>query len=149
VYATAPGGGVHGELRGRDKVEIYFSTGSYEHSSETELERRLEGLARLLWAASERARRNLRPAVAHGAQETDQDRRFLEERDALVAEGRSDDDRIVVTVQGMRLWRVRIADDTLRALRERDFCAGLQVAASRLITSQLAQVIRLRGRIYR
>jgi hypothetical protein len=149
VYATAPGGGVHGEIRGRDTVEIYFSTGSYQHSSETELERRLEGLGRLLWAASERARRNLRPDVAHGARESDRDRRFLEERDALIAEGRSDDDRIVVTVRGMRQWRVRIADDTLRVLRERDFCAGVQVAASRLIASQLTQVIQLRGRIYR
>ncbi|MFC4065206.1 hypothetical protein [Actinoplanes subglobosus] len=149
VYATAPGGGVHGEIRGRDRVDVYFSTGTYDRSSETELERRLEGLARLLWAASERARRSRHPEVAGGGRETDRDRLFFEQRDALTAEGRSDDDRITITVQGMRRWRVRIADDTLRAVRERDFCAAVQVAASRLIADQLAQVIQLRGRIYR
>ncbi|MBW6436479.1 hypothetical protein KZ829_22310 [Actinoplanes hulinensis] len=149
AHASAPGGGVHGEIRGRDDVEIYFSSGFYGEASEAELEQRLEALFRLLWVEFEKARQRGQQVYADNSEVTDADRRFFKERDALVAEGGSDDARITITAQGLQPWRVHITDGTVRALREPEFCAGIQTAAARLINDRLAQAIQLRGRIYR
>ncbi|MEV0895626.1 hypothetical protein [Actinoplanes sp. NPDC049802] len=130
-------------------VEIYFSSGYYDHTSEADLEHRLGSLLRSLWADFEEARRRVSQVYPDDSELSDADRRFFEERDALVAEGRSDDGRITITAQGMQPWRVHIAEDTIRALREAEFCAGVRVAAKRLIKDRLAQAIQLRGRIYR
>ncbi|AVT36670.1 hypothetical protein [Plantactinospora sp. BB1] len=151
VHASAPGGGVHGEVRGHNGVEIYFSSGYYEQANERQLERQLEGLARLLWTARERAHRasmaefNIYPDESISSYE---DERFHEERAQVVAIGRSDDDRIVVSVRGMQEWRIQLAAGTLQALDERSFLAGLQVAVTRLISDQLQQVNQLKVRVY-
>jgi hypothetical protein len=151
VHASAPGGGVHGELRGYAEVEIYFSSGFYGQTSERELERRLEGLARLLWTTRARAYRDVMTEFTafpdDPEPESDEDVRFYEERDQLLAVGRSDDDRIVVSVRGMQQWRVRLADDTLRALDERSFISCLRTAATRMINDQAQQMIQLKGRV--
>jgi hypothetical protein len=152
VHASAPGGGVHAEMRGYDGVEVYFSSGFYEQTDERELEHRLAGLARLLRTARERA---YREAIAEFSTypgdpppESDEDVRFYEEREQLVATGRSDDDRITVSVRGMTQWRVRLAGDTVRALDERAFCAGVRQAALRMLADQAQQMIELKGRVY-
>ncbi|WP_422771858.1 hypothetical protein ACN28C_01680 [Plantactinospora sp. WMMC1484] len=151
VHASAPGGGVHGEVRGHDGVEIYFSSGYYDQANERQLERQLEGLARLLWTARERAVQasmaafNVYPDESISSYE---DEKFHEERAQLLAVGRSDDDRITISVRGMQEWRVQVAAGTLEALSERSFLAGLQAAAHRLISDQLQQVNQLKVRVY-
>jgi hypothetical protein len=151
-HASAPGGGVHAEIRGYDGVEVYFSAGFYEQTGDRELEHRLEGLARLLWTARERAYREaiaeLSPYPGDPPAESDEDVRFYAERDELVATGRSDDDRITVSVRGMTQWRVRLAGDAVRALDERAFCAGVRQAALRLLADQAQQMMQLKGRVY-
>ncbi|MDW5326430.1 hypothetical protein [Plantactinospora sp. KLBMP9567] len=151
VHASAPGGGIHGEVRGHNSIEIYFSSGYYDQANERQLERQLEGLARLLWTARERALRtsmaefNVHPDESISSYE---DERFHEERAQLLAVGCSDDDRIVVSVRGMQEWRVQLAAGTLQAHSERSFLAGLQVAATRLISNQLQQVNQLKVQVY-
>jgi hypothetical protein len=152
VSASAPGGGVHAELRGFDEVEIYFSSDFYQQTDNRELGHRLEAVARLLWTAQERAQRRVRSELGAGGSdvpETTQDVAFFAARDQLTAVGRSDDDRITISVIGMREWQVRLADDTLRAYNERDFLAQLSVAVHRLIRDQAQQILRLKGLVYR
>jgi hypothetical protein len=151
VHASAPGGGVHGEVRGHNGVDIYLSSGYYDQANERQLERQLENVARLLWTARERALRDRMAefdAYPDESISSYEDERFHEERAQIVAVGRSDDDRIVISVRGMREWQVRLADGTLQALSERSFLAGLQVVASRLINDQLQQVNQLKVRVY-
>jgi hypothetical protein len=151
VSASAPGGGIHADLRGYSDVDMYFSSGFYEQTSERELEHRLESLARLLWAAQVRAQSEVRSRLgAHPPDDpaTVQDQIFAEERERLVAVGRSDDGRITVSVQGMRQWRIQLADDTVRSLDERSFLAAVRVVASRLVADQARQMIQLKGRVY-
>jgi hypothetical protein len=152
VHASAPAGGVHAELRGRDGLDVYFSSGFYRQTDERELEFRLTGVARLLWAEHERA---YRQAVANFVlypgdppAESVADVQFYEERDSLLATGRSDDERISVSVRGMRDWQVRIAPGTVRTLDEATFLAGARQAAIRLLSDQARQMIQLKVRVY-
>jgi hypothetical protein len=153
VAASAPSGGVYGEVRGYNQLDIYFSSDFYERSGEAELARRLESLARLLWVEHRRA---YEAAVADfklypGDRpiESDDDERFLNERAELVATGSSNDGRISVSVRGMRDWHVGIADGTVAQLREAEFLAGLRQAADRMMAHQSAGIAGLRGRIFR
>ncbi|MFD0972029.1 hypothetical protein [Plantactinospora endophytica] len=151
VHASAPGGGVHGEVRGHSGVEIYFSSGYYDQANERQLERQLESLARLLWTARERALRTSMEELNVYSDESIlsyEDETFHEERAQMIAAGQSDDDRISVSVRGMQEWRVQLAAGTLDALNERSFLAGLQIAASRLIDDQLQQINQLKVRVY-
>jgi hypothetical protein len=58
------------------------------------------------------------PVTGDPRPETPRDEAFYAARDRLVAEGRSADGVVRVTVLGMRTWTVHIADGTLRALSE-------------------------------
>lgn len=146
VSASAPGGGVHGELRG-SRAGVYFSSGYYEQASEQELAGRLEQLARLLWA--ERTRFYRQAVQDAGGWIADDDTPdFLEERTRLTATGASPDGRITVTVRGMTTWTVKIADGTLRALDESAFEQALAVAVARLTSDQNHKIAELRGRAY-
>lgn len=150
VAASAPGGGVHGELRG-SQLSIYFSAGFYDRTDENDLARRLEQLARLLWA--ERTR-YCRQAVQDAGgwpvsrPEDDDDRTFEEERERLTATGESPDGRITVSVRGMTTWTVTIAPGTLRSLDEAAFGRTAAIVADRLMSDQSRQILRLRGRVY-
>ncbi|MFI1992064.1 hypothetical protein [Actinoplanes sp. NPDC020271] len=150
VGASAPGGGVHGEYRGTGAFDLYFSTGFYGRVSESELERRLEQVARLLWTGFTRRKRAVHDEL--GIHELDddpgRDRVFYDERERIVAAGASDDGRISVSVEGMCQWRVVVTDGTVRTLAERDFLAGLGTAARRLVEDQSRQIMELRERVY-
>ncbi len=150
VHASAPGGGVHGEIRGRADIAVYFSSSFYGQVSESELERRLEQLARLLWAALAGRQKAIRAELGIHDIDDDpvRDRVFAQERDRITAAGRSDDGRVSVAVEGMRRWRFVLADDTVRILSERDFLAGLRAAINRLIEHQAQQIMQLKGRVY-
>jgi hypothetical protein len=150
VQASAPGGGVHGELRGSD-LTIYFSSGFYAQTGETAMAGRLEQLARLLWAERTRLHRqaieeaggwvNTRP-------ENDEDVDFFDQRERLTATGHSADRQVSVTVRGMTSWTVTIAAGTLRSLSEAAFTQAVSIAAARLMTDQSQQIIALKGRVY-
>src|SRR5690349_20523264 len=77
-----------------------------------------------------------------------QDKAYASQRQELVAEGRSADGRITITVRGMRSWRVRITPGTLRTLDERQFSAGFGEAAHALIRDQFTGIRTLKNHGY-
>ncbi|GIE88454.1 hypothetical protein [Actinoplanes regularis] len=155
VHASAPGGGVHGELRGASGVLIYLSTGFYRQSTERELEHRLEQLGRLLWVNRTRLYREtveqfgdgLR--IEHPDPERDPaDAAFVERRALLVARGTSPDGRVTIAVEGMTTWRVTISDNTLRTLDESSFTRAVEIAAGRMIDDQAMHILQLKAQVY-
>ncbi|BCY11933.1 hypothetical protein [Actinoplanes sp. L3-i22] len=150
VHASAPGGGVHGEIRGRGDVDIHFSSGFYGSVADSELERRLGQIAQLLWVEYLREQRAIRSelGIFEFVDDPVRDTRFTCERDRITATGQSDDGRISVSTEGMRRWRVSVADGTVRLLSEHDFRAGLRTAVVCLIADQSRQIIELKGRVY-
>jgi hypothetical protein len=154
VRVHVPGAGLEGELRGRTGVRISFEPGTYEFRTERDLERHLASLARLLWAGR---MKEYYAALSEALGEqisgesppiSLRDQEYDGARDALVAEGRSADGRIYVSVRGMRDWTVRIAENTVRTLREDQFVAAVGEAAAALIQDQFAKIRRLKDEIY-
>ena len=120
---------------------------------ERTLEQQLAALARLLWADRMRQYQAARADafgqhMAESPPATATDRAYDEARDALVAEGRSSDGRLSITVRGMRAWSVRIAAGTVASLDERAFVDQVQTAAAALIEDQLAGIGQLKREIY-
>ncbi|MGI5215514.1 hypothetical protein [Plantactinospora sp. CA-290183] len=153
VRVASPAGNIVAELSGRTDVRLSFSAESYRYLNERELERQLVGLGKLLWAARTR---EYYAAVSEAFGETvtgepppigPRDVEFHEARDELVAEGRSDG-TIQVSVRGMQVWTVRIADGTVRRLTEQEFAARVQEAAGQLIRDQFRKIGLLKAKIY-
>ncbi|BCY05676.1 hypothetical protein [Actinoplanes sp. L3-i22] len=154
VRVSVAGGAITGELSDNDRVELSFAPGYYDRVSEPALEEHLVALARVMHAeyvrqyfqavsaAYGRTISKDPPAIGR------QDREYTARRAELVAEGRSADDRISVTVRGMRSWRVRIAPGTQRALDERQFAVSFGAAAHALIRDQFAGVRVLKNHVY-
>ena len=154
VRVATPDGAIEAELSGRNDVRLSFRPGFYERCTERDLERRLAGVAALLWARRMRAYYEAL-SEAYGAPVTGEDAaagprdvRYRELRAGLVARGRSADGRIAVSVRGMRDWDIRIRDGTLRALDEHAFLAAAGEAAGELIRDQFARIARLKGTVY-
>ncbi|BCJ44415.1 hypothetical protein GCM10010168_12290 [Actinoplanes ianthinogenes] len=154
VPASVAGGAINAELYHRDRVDLAFAPGCYQRFSERELADHLASLARVLHA--EYVRRYFR-ALSEAFERTItkeppaigwRDQAYVEQREQLVAEGRSRDDRIVVTVRGMRAWHVWITAGALRVLDERQFSAGFGEAAQAVIRDQFAGIRDLKTRIY-
>ena len=154
VRASSPDGMIVGELRNRTEVYLSFVDGTYRRYGRQELEDQLVGLARRLWVGRTK---EYYAAVSAAFGETitgespalgRQDVAFYAARDDLVAEGRSVDGRVQVTVQGMRDWTVRIADGTLRALTEEEFGVRVREAAAELIRDQPDRVRELKQQFY-
>jgi hypothetical protein len=154
VVVTVSSGEITGELRNRTDVRVWFAAGSYRRYHERDLERQLASLAKLLWAgrmkeyyaaASEAFGR---AATGEPWALTPRDNRYYAARAEIVARGSSTDGRVRVAVQGMRLWTVRIADGTIRALSEEAFAACLRDAAADLIRDQLRQIQLLKDECY-
>lgn len=154
VVVTVSSGEITGELRNRTEVRVSFAPGSYRRYHERDLERQFASLARLLWAG--RMKEYYAAASEAFGQAVTGEPRALTPRDSayytaraeIIARGCSADGRICVTVQGMRLWTVRIADGTIRALSEDAFAACLRDAAADLIRDQLRQIRLLKDECY-
>ena len=154
VSADIARGAVVARVDGRTRVSLSFLPGVYQRADESELARELTNLAKLLWAARTReyyaivsdVTGETRTQEAHAVNQRDVD--FFAARDELVAEGRSFDDRIQITVQGMRSFRVRIAPGTLRTLTEEEFAERAGEAGSELVRDQLRKVRELKLMIY-
>lgn len=150
VSVTAPGRGFRAELTGRSEVRLSFARGYYRACTESELERQLTAVARLLYA--ERTRQYhaaLRiafrsPSIGDRPARVPRDLAYREARDQLVAEGRSPTGRVAVAVVGMREWRVAIAPRTIRDLDEGAFAEEVRAAASELIRDQFCKIIVLK-----
>ncbi|GIF12392.1 hypothetical protein [Actinoplanes teichomyceticus] len=154
VHASVAGGAITGELHDADQVELTFTPGYYDRVAEPVLIDHLVALARVMHA--EYVRQYLR-AVSEASGRTitkepagdgRRDRAYAEQRQELIAEGRSADGRITVTVRGMRSWWVRIAPGTLRVLDERQFAARFGEAAHALIRDQFAGIRALKNHVY-
>jgi hypothetical protein len=154
VRASVASGAITGELHDNDRVDLSFPAGCYERFVEPDLAAHLVSLARVMHA--EYVRQYFR-AVSEAFGQTvtkeptaigRQDRAYAEQRQDLVAEGRSADGRITVTVRGMHAWRVWIAPGTLRTLDERQFAACFGEAAQGLIRDQFASIRALKNHVY-
>jgi hypothetical protein len=154
VRVSVAGDAIIGELHDNDRVDLSFAQGHYNSAAESTLEEHLVSLARVMHA--EYVRQYFRAvSEAYGQTVTKeppaigrQDKEYAAQRRELVAEGRSVDGRITVTVRGMQSWRVRIAPGTLRALDERRFCERFGEAAHALIRDQFAGVRSLKNHVY-
>jgi hypothetical protein len=142
------------ELRHRSEVTLSFAPGWYDRCVEGDLERRLAGLAALLWVARTREYWATVSDVT-GDYATHQDKpisprdvEFAETRDALVARGSSVDGRVRLCVEGMRRWTVRVAPGTVRALDEHQFASAVGQAAAELIQDQFRKIALLKYAIY-
>ena len=154
IRVTSPNGKITAELYDRTAVRLSFAPGSYRWYSERTMERQLAGLGRVLWANRMKGYYQAL-SEAFGATVTrestpvtQRDLAYAAARDTLVAEGRSPDGQIRITVRGMREWTIRITDGTLDALPERRFAAGVEQAASELILDQFAKVRQLKDHHY-
>jgi hypothetical protein len=154
VRASVAGGAITGELYDNDRVDLSFAPGYYDRVSEPALEDHLVSLARVMHA--EYVRQYFR-AVSEAFGQTvtkeppaigRQDKLYVEQRLDLVAEGRSADDRVVITVRGMQSWWVRIAPGTLRALGGPEFSARFGEAAQALIHDQFTGIRALKNHVY-
>lgn len=154
VRAATPDGAIEAELSGRTEVRFSFRPGYYERCTERDLERRLAGIAAVLWARRTRAYQEAlseafeQPITGEDPPAGPRDLHYREMRDELVAHGRSADGRIAASVRGMRDWDVRIQDGTLRALDERAFRTAAAEVAGELIRDQFAQIARLKNMVY-
>jgi hypothetical protein len=154
IRAATPDGTISARLNGRTNVVLSFAPGYYDQCSERDLERRLALLATLLWAGRMRA---FYAALSEAYEQTitgedrpisPRDVEYAELRDALVAQGRSADNRITVSVRGMREWNIRVKDGTAREIDEHAFAAAVGEAAAELIRDQFAQIALLKNRVY-
>ena len=154
VRAATPDGAIEAELTGRSDVRFWFRPGFYERCTERDLERRLAGVASVLWARRMRAyyaalsEAYEQPITGEDPPGGPRDLHYREMRDELVARGRSADGRIAASVRGMRDWDIRIQDGTLRALDEHAFLTAAGVVAGELIRDQFTQIARLKNTVY-
>lgn len=154
VRALAPGGGIGGELRGRDQVHLSFPPGRYHWFNERELEQQLAGLGRLLWAGRMKkyyaavSEAFGEPVSGESPPISPRDQDFYAARAELTAEGISADGLVRIQVCGMREWTVRIANGTIRRLTEEQFTVRVQEAATALIRDQFAKIRFLKDRYY-
>ena len=153
VRVQSPSGSVSAELHGNDDVRVWFAPGFYQRADRHEMQTQLEQAARLLWAARVTEYQRIlsdeyEQPMAERSPVGRLDTEFSQRREALVAQGESDDGHIAITVRGMRDWRVELTADALRALREDEFTAGVVFAARKLIADQLAKILQLRVSTY-
>lgn len=154
VRVSSPNGGIFARLDGRESVQLSFAPGYYERASDHDLESQLTQVARLLWTARMRAYNTIIADEYHESiiidptPQSQLDREFYDQRDNLLATGRSSDGRIEVTVRGMRDWKVRITPGTSRELSEDAFASAAATAASQLISDQRDKVRELKIEIF-
>jgi hypothetical protein len=154
VRVTGPGARFTAELRDRTEVTVRFQPGNYEEYDEELLERHLTAVAKLLWAGRMREYYAAKSeafgmSITHESPPlTARDQDYDAERDRMVAEGRSADGLVSISVRGMQAWTVRIAPGTLRLLDEHQFADRVRAAAAALIHDQFAGIARLKAQIY-
>lgn len=153
VGVQTPSGRVTAQLHGSHDVRVWFAPGFYQRADRHEMQTQLEQAARLLWAARVTEYQRIlsdeyEQPMAQRSPVGRLDTEFGQRREALVAQGESDDGHIAITVKGMRDWRVELTADALRALREDEFTAAVALAASKLIADQLTKIVQLRVRTY-
>jgi hypothetical protein len=154
VRASVPGVDLAAELRERTRLRLMFGPGVYQWLTDSDLERHLTSLARLMFAgwARERLRvvQDAFPAkiIQGDVLETWEDRAYDEARRELVARGESADGAVALQARGMREWRVQIAAGTARRLSETEFTARAGEAATAFIRDQINQTRQLKQRIF-
>jgi hypothetical protein len=154
VRVSIPGGEISAELYGRSEIRLEFEQGYYySRTDERELEHKLAILCRLLWVARTReydaiVRSEGGEPIPRDLATHPLDLKYHERLDELVAEGSSVDERIRVSVRGLREWTVKIKEGALRALHEGEFIGRAADAADALIRDQLDKVRQLRQQVY-
>jgi len=155
VRATSPNGSITATVRGMDAIEVSFAPGFYQRASEQEMETQLAQVARLLWANRMREYQAILDDESGGGLIVDApgadrlDDQFYEQRENLVAEGRSADGRVRVTVRGMRDWSVHISPGAIDQMREQEMLSAAVQAAEALIRDQMVKLNELKFAIYR
>jgi hypothetical protein len=154
VRVSSPDGAIEAELTDRTQMTLSFARGFYDRCDESDLERRLGALATLLWTARMRRYWEVLSQDA-GERITGEPKpispravAYREARDALVANGRSADSRVSLSVEGMRRWTVRVQPGTVRAIDEYAFAAAAGEAATELIQDQYRKIAALKLEIY-
>jgi hypothetical protein len=154
VRVSSPNGGIFARLDGRESVQLSFAPGYYERAAEHDLESQLTQVARLLWTSRMRAYNAIiadeyqESLIIDPKPQSQLDREFYDQRDNLLAVGRSADGRIEVSVRGMRDWKVRLAPGTAGVLSEEDFARAAATAATQLISDQRDKVRELKIEIF-
>lgn len=152
--ATTPDEGITAEISGLDRVSIRLRPGVYERWTQADFEERLARLALRLWASRTRAFHALRaqdggdPHTSGLGGSIAQDEAFRTGRAALVAIGRSPDDRVTVTLTGEHDFRVGLVGDALIALDEATFVRDCEAAATALIRDLVDQIRRLKFDVF-
>ncbi|MEU4426100.1 hypothetical protein AB0F81_36230 [Actinoplanes sp. NPDC024001] len=154
VRATTPDGAMTAELHGRSALRLTFARGWYDRSTDDEVTRKLTALAGRLWVARTREYWRILGAES-GEYLTGEDRAlgtradaYREGRNALVAEGRSENGRVTIRVSGMRSWTVDVIPGTIHTCDEHEFAAMVEQAGAELIRDQYRKIARLKGEIY-
>ncbi len=154
ISVSTAGGNIVGTIYGRTERQLWIAPDAYRRYNEPELEQHLENLLRRLTVAWMRQYHTIRSEVfgrtVTGAppSENPRDQEFYRRRDELLASGRSSNGRIIVELQGLRDWRVLIADHTLRLLTPEEFSQQFCEAALAAEQNQRRQIRELKYRIY-
>jgi len=154
VTVATPDEKAYGRVRGRREVSVWFAPGYYDAATESDLQRQLTRLGRLLFAARMREYYRLRSlafrrtVTKESPPATDRDREFVGRRDELVAEGSSPDGQIRVSAVGMQNWTVSIEPGLSRTRDEQSFLADLATAANALVDDQFAKIRELKYDVY-
>ncbi|GIE79601.1 hypothetical protein Aph02nite_55510 [Actinoplanes philippinensis] len=154
VQVSTPNHEMSAALHGRDGIALSFAPGWYEQCRDTDLERGLRSLAKLLWVARTReywrilSRHSGRPITAESPAISPRDITYRENRDGLVATASTPDGRIVFSVEGMRSWTVLIRPGTVHTLSEHEFIAAVERTVSELIQDQYRKIAQLKDSIY-
>lgn len=155
VRATTPGGSISADLYGRNDVRVSFAPGYYQRVDKNDLEEHLASLARLLWVARMREYYAML-SEGFGYQITGGSRaispidvEYERQRESVLAEGRSADDAVHISVRGMKTWTVRTTDHAVSTLPEEEFAARIGEAAKALIRDHRQQIMDLKYQIYK
>ncbi|MEV4277162.1 hypothetical protein [Actinoplanes xinjiangensis] len=154
VRVTTPRHEMCAELHGHGEILLSFAPGWYDQCGEPDLERKLESLAKLLWAARMReywrifSRHTGRPITSESPAVSPRDFAYRENRERLTATASSPDGRIALSVEGMRSWTVSIRRGTVEALDEPQFITAVTRAASELIQDQYQKIAQLKDSLY-
>lgn len=150
IRVQAPGSEIYADLRNRKDVSISFGESVYEWLGESNLERILARMGRLLyveWVRKYRAELSDSFVNAMGP-ESQNDRDFLAARAEMESSGRSHDGRVTISAVGLQNVEVHIVRGTLRELKEHEFAARVHEAVQDLADNFQANIRELKLRFF-
>lgn len=155
VRAQSPDDRVLGTFRGDDRIEVGFADHEayYEYQEETALAHQISTLLNSM----SQARADGSKALLREANGRDRDddshwnakrRRFREERDGFLAEGKSHGGHVQISAIGLRNWTVSVSRGTFETMDEEQFLAEFDSAISEFWDDYAQELYLLKVEIY-